>query len=512
MAKIAIIETKPSRNNYQELFDGEFEFDLYQLCSDSSVKKVLKKDVDIDIDLDAYDWVILVGVEPLKYFTKLNSVSAYSGQKVQDKFLPVINPAMLRFKPEAQRHWLDSKEKIVLRVQGKLTEDGIETLDLLGIEDEKEAIDYIQKAIDADSSFIALDSETSAFYPRDGYVLGLSITYKDKCGAYISSECISEEVEKLLQKLFNKKEVVFHNAKFDLGFFEYHFNFKFPRFHDTMLLHYILDETQGTHGLKQLAMKFTDYGDYEVELEKWKKDYCKRTGTKVSEFSYEVIPFEVIAPYAAIDTVVTWELFKKFYPLVMKNDRFRFVYEHILIPGTRFLTDVQDNGVPFCPERLNIAKKIMGSEIVQAVEALNKFPEVNRFIEDNGAFNPNSPSQLRRLLFDYIGLPPTGVKTGTGADSTNAEVLKELSELHEVPKHILKLRKSSKIKNTYIDKIIPQLNKDNRLRTGFSLHTTTSGRLSSSGKLNMQQLPRDNPLVKGCIKAREGYKIVSLDW
>jgi len=55
------------------------------------------------------------------------------------------------------------------------------------------------------------------------------------------------------------------------------------------------------------------------------------------------------------------------------------------------------------------------------------------------------------------------------------------------------------------------LDRDSRLRTGFNLHTTTSGRLSSSGKLNMQQLPRDNPAVKGCIKARPGYKIVAMD-
>lgn len=108
-------------------------------------------------------------------------------------------------------------------------------------------------------------------------------------------------------------------------------------------------------------------------------------------------------------------------------------------------------------------------------------------------------------------MKPTGKLTGTGAASTDSEVLEELSKIHEVPKYILELRKSSKIKNTYVDKIIPQLDQDSRLRTGFSLHTTTSGRLSSSGKLNMQQIPRDDPSVKGCIKARPGYKIVALD-
>ena len=41
---------------------------------------------------------------------------------------------------------------------------------------------------------------------------------------------------------------------------------------------------------------------------------------------------------------------------------------------------------------------------------------------------------------------------------------------------------------------------DGRLRAGFHLHTVTSGRLSSSGKLNMQQLPRDDKTVKDCIR------------
>ena len=126
-------------------------------------------------------------------------------------------------------------------------------------------------------------------------------------------------------------------------------------------------------------------------------------------------------------------------------------------------------------------------------------------------FNPNSTVQLRSLLFDYINLTPTGKKTGTGAHSTDAEVLGQLAEEHAVPKHILEIRQKNKIKTTYLDKIIPNLDRDSRLRTGFNLHGTTSGRLSSSGKLNMQQLPRDNPTVKGCIKAREGHKIVSMD-
>ena len=45
----------------------------------------------------------------------------------------------------------------------------------------------------------------------------------------------------------------------------------------------------------------------------------------------------------------------------------------------------------------------------------------------------------------------------------------------------------------------------------FNLIFTTSGRLSSSGKFNAQQIPRDNPIIKGCIVAPEGYSIISQD-
>ena len=64
-------------------------------------------------------------------------------------------------------------------------------------------------------------------------------------------------------------------------------------------------------------------------------------------------------------------------------------------------------------------------------------------------------------------LTPTGKKTGTGADSTDAEVLGQLAEEHDVPKHILEIRQKVKIKNTYLDKIIPNLDRDVRLPYRF---------------------------------------------
>ena len=511
MAKVALVETKPSATDFRREFDGAFDFDQYQLCSDRSIKKVLKRDCDIDIDTNIYDWIVLVGSDALKYFTKINSVTEYSGKKVEDKFLPVINPAMLRFKPEVRKTWDDSKDSIIKYIKGEIEEVVIDSSIAFGIEDTEECNNFIQKAIDYDCEYIALDSETTGLYPRDGYMLGASMSYDGKHGVYINTEAFDETTEKLLQELFDKKIVVFHNAKFDLAFFEYHFNFKFPRFEDTMLLHYLIDENPGGHGLKTLAIKYTPYGDYEKPMYDWMDQYRKEHGILKGDFQWSWIPFDVMKTYAAMDALCTFMLYEKFVK-IKQNKKLAWVYDNILIPGCRFLTDTQDNGVPFNRARLEISQQLMQDDIDKAIATLYENPKISQFEKINGKdFNPNSTVQLRSLLFDYIGLNPTGKKTGTGAHSTDAEVLERLSEQSEVPRLILDIRQKSKIKNTYLDKIIPQLDRDSRLRTGFNLHGTTSGRLSSSGKLNMQQLPRDNPIVKGCIKAAEGHKIVAMD-
>ena len=162
--------------------------------------------------------------------------------------------------------------------------------------------------------------------------------------------------------------------------------------------------------------------------------------------------------------------------------------------------------------RLTRVQALMEKEIEEAKDKLYEYTEIHAFEKAQGkVFNPNSVMQLRVLLFDYLGLTPTGKLTGTGAQSTDADVLKQLSDSHPIPGVILNIRQKTKIKNTYLDKIIPEVDRDGRIRTGFNLTSTTSGRLSSSGKINMQQLPRDNAAVKGCVKALPGYKIVSQD-
>ncbi|NDG29578.1 hypothetical protein EB118_05715 [bacterium] len=185
-------------------------------------------------------------------------------------------------------------------------------------------------------------------------------------------------------------------------------------------------------------------------------------------FTYDLIPFDIISEYASIDTAVTLELYNKFWPIVQKNDKLNYVYTKILIPGTLFLMDMEEVGIPISRERMQLADVYLSEKIQEAKEHIYTFDQVKLFEKNEGKiFNPNSVMQLRSILFDYLGLTPTGKKTATGAISTDAEVLEQLSEEHELPKAILQVRKLSKIQNTYIHKILPELDRDDRIRTNF---------------------------------------------
>ncbi|CAB4134242.1 PolA DNA polymerase I - 3'-5' exonuclease and polymerase domains [uncultured Caudovirales phage] len=509
MAKVAIIDKAPSRTNYKNYFD--FDFDLFHMSS-VPITKLLKKDVDLVVNLDEYDFVILVGSEAAKEYAKVTSVTNYAGTLVDNKFIPITNPAMLHFKPEGKPDFERCVKKIKEYLEGKRS-DASKTGDFAGITNAEEALAFLMEVLENGDKFIALDTETTALYPRDGYVLGLSVTYKPKHGGYILTDILDDRHLEILNKIIAKYEIVFHNMKFDYKMINYHLGIEFDRtrVHDTMLLHYTLDEND-SHGLKQLALKYTEYGDYDAELDDFKKSYCSKHGILQDDFTYDLIPFDIISQYAAIDTAVTYELFIKFWPIVSKNEKLSWVYKNLLVRGTLFLMDMEEVGIPISKDRMEAASTYLEESIRLAKEQIFSFPEIKLFEQDSGSiFNPASPLQLRKVLFDYVGLTPTGKLTGTGALSTDAEVLKELSEEHPLPAAILEVRKLSKIRSSYVTKILPELDRDGRIRTNFNLIFTTSGRLSSSGKFNAQQIPRDDPIIKGCIKAPAGYKIVSQD-
>ena len=103
---------------------------------------------------------------------------------------------------EAKKAWDESVESIHAYISGDFVDTVIDDTVAWGIQDTEEANEFIQNAIKDPHRYVALDSETTGLYPRDGYMLGISLSYNGKCGAYIDTDCFDDRTEQLLQQLF----------------------------------------------------------------------------------------------------------------------------------------------------------------------------------------------------------------------------------------------------------------------------------------------------------------------
>ena len=109
---------------------------------------------------------------------------------IDDKFIPVINPGMLAFKPEARETWEDALNKLKKYISGELTSTKIDESKFYGIVETQEAIEWLKAAKASNSKTIAVDTETTGLYPRDGYILGISMCVDPETAVYINSDCV----------------------------------------------------------------------------------------------------------------------------------------------------------------------------------------------------------------------------------------------------------------------------------------------------------------------------------
>jgi len=152
-----------------------------------------------------------------------------------------------------------------------------------------------------------------------------------------------------------------------------------------------------------------------------------------------------------------------------------------------------------------------------SADLAGRLEELARQIEDAAGeeFNPNSPQQLGRILFDKLQLPTarkTKKKTGY---STSVEVLEDLRHLHPLPGLILDHRQLVKLKSTYVDALAGLVNPETgRIHTTFNQTVTATGRLSSSDP-NLQNIPIRSPegrLIRRAFVARPGRRLLSADY
>lgn len=379
---------------------------------------------------------------------------------------------------------------------------------------------------------IGADIETRRVEWEDNYLLSMGFaTSEDTCYALYNIPVpgakhigeVDQRIYDALQELFARRDItwIWHNGKFDCGRLKYLCNLDAHVDEDTMLLHYCaINEKRGTHGLKDLGQLYLQAPAWDDELDKIKREYCKRNKIKLSDFMYDMIPTSVLIPYMQRDCIATRRLKRVFHAI--GRPEAKFIYEKLIAASGAYMR-VELAGIRLDMDYLEDLEFQLEQELKDAQKHLDEVASTiwdpMLYAKATGAhakpgdvFNIKSPKQLKWMLTTVLGYP---------VPSTDAQTIEELTDEVEAgvitdPRArdflsaIASVRKNSKYMDTYVQGLRDVVCKDMRIRGTFNLHGTETGRLSSSSP-NMQNIPRDKR-IKNLLVATPGYKLVQLDY
>ncbi len=233
--------------------------------------------------------------------------------------------------------------------------------------------------------------------------------------------------------------------------------------------------------------------------------YDSVSGSGRSRLAFADVKLEKATAYAGEAADATLRLWLALKPMLRPNHALALyeLTEKKLIP---VLAEMELSGVMV--DRDDLAA--MSVEFGRRMEEFET--EIHRLAGQK--FNVGSTKQLGEILFDALKLPG-GKKSKLGAWGTDSSVLEGLAESgHEIAQRVTDWRQLSKLKSTYADALIGQIDADGRVHTSFQMAATTTGRISSTDP-NLQNIPirtTEGARIRKAFIAAPGHKLVSADY
>lgn len=265
---------------------------------------------------------------------------------------------------------------------------------------------------------------------------------------------------------------------------------------DTMLISYAQHAGLHGHGMDTLSERYLDHTPIPIK---------PLLGSGKSAITFDRVPLDKAAPYAAEDADITLRLWHALKPR-LHSAKVTTVYETMERPLVPVLASMERAGIKV--DRQTLSR--MSSAFAQKMAGLEA--EIHELADEK--FNVGSPKQLGEILFDKMGL--TGGKKGkTGAYATGADVLEDLATEHDLPARVLDWRQLSKLKSTYTDALQDHINPDTgRVHTSYSIAGAATGRLASTDP-NLQNIPirsEEGRRIRQAFVAEEGKVLLALDY
>jgi len=329
-----------------------------------------------------------------------------------------------------------------------------------------------------EQKIFAIDTETTSIHAMRADLVGLSFSWQRHKSFYLPVRAplgrkhleIKTVRQKLAPILANEKiQKIGQNIKYDMLVLQ---NAKMPLegiYFDTMVASYCLD-AGGKHSLDKMAFDFLGYECIPISA---------LIGKGKNQLTFDMVDTAAACEYAAEDADITLQLYEYLKGRLAKEPNLKKLFEDVEMPLVRVLAVMEANGVSLDIKLL----KNMSGELNETLEELT-----SRIYKLAGeVFNIDSPKQLAEVLFDKLGLE--SIRVGKAGRSTDAAVLEQLADEHEIVPLIVEYRMVSKLQNTYVDKLGLLINqRTDRVHASFNQSVTATGRLSSSDP-NLQNIP-----------------------
>ena len=396
--------------------------------------------------------------------------------------------------------------------------------------------------------------------------------------AFEVDDCLTmaknHEVRQALKQFFIKfnKRLIYHKAAFDVTVLIYQ-----------LFMRDILDQEGLLEGLKvmlknwecTLIMSFLATNNCQLNLLGLKEQSMDFTGNYALKEITDIrqIPLPELLEYNLTDTLATWYVAHKHWPTVKADNQLE-TYEYYKRWSIEVI-QMQLTGLPVNrPKAVRLEKKL-NNEVKECLSKINQNSIIQEFVyemeeealdkkneeilakvadyERQGKstarlkttpvtrdslgktkaltvwFNPNSPVQLQRLLFDtaWLGLPVLA-KTKTQQPSTKGEILEKLvnhtknQNVKDLLELVMEFKAIAKILNTFLPAVLNAKRGPDGwwyLFGNFNIGGALSGRMSSSDP-NLQNIPstahgpvksRLAKMIKECFEAPKGWIFVGMD-
>lgn len=375
---------------------------------------------------------------------------------------------------------------------------------------------------------VAIDTETTSLDTQIAELVGISLSVEEGKACYIPlahkkqapmdlldlGEADGNDIAQLpikyvleaLQKILEDDSIlkIGHNIKYDLhiltrAYKKYELNLQsIAPIADTMVMSFNCNAGLHGHAMDTVSERY---------LEHTPIAYSEIVGVGRKQISFAEVDIEKATFYAAEDADITLRLYHYFLPRLAAN-QVTYIYEKFDKPLIAILQDMESHGVKLDQLKL----KELSEDFAIKLKELEG--EIYQMAEEE--FNIASPSQLGEILFGKLGFKGGKKSSKTKQYSTSASVLEKLAEEgHDFPQKILDYRGFAKLRSTYTEALLKQVNiQTARVHTNYLITGAATGRLASN-EPNLQNIPvrtSDGRKIRQAFIAEKNHKLISADY